>query len=165
MQTVFLESLAGWVVVEEPDLGNSRGANKICLVVELRTRFHAAATGNTARKRIGLLLLLRKHARTGAEIVSAVHWYPGFYAFEVLEENVSVHCKVAHDGELGERLKPDWLLQLVDQGGASHSGAAVDQHGTGPTDLLKTIGIVGDRATLLPVTSDRICGDIHHRRY
>ena len=42
-QAIFFEDLAGGVIVEELDLSDGGGADEVCILVELRADFHAAA--------------------------------------------------------------------------------------------------------------------------
>ena len=42
-QALFLEDFAGWMVIEELDLGDGGCAYEVCVLVELRADFHAAA--------------------------------------------------------------------------------------------------------------------------
>ena len=61
-ETVFLEDFAGGVVVEELDLGDGGRADEACIVIELRTDFHAAAATNAIGKRVAGFLLLGEDA-------------------------------------------------------------------------------------------------------
>jgi hypothetical protein len=64
--------------------------------------------------------------------------------------------------ELGERLELDRLFEIVDQGGAGHAGASVDEHGAGAADFFEAIRVVGDgRGGGFAVAGDGIRGDLH----
>src|SRR4029077_17227404 len=69
----------------------------------------------------------------------------------------------ANDGKLGERFEANGLVKLVNQGGAGHPGAAIDQHGTGAADLLEAVGIISDGGSWLALSSDGVGGDLHER--
>jgi hypothetical protein len=59
-QALFLEDLAGGVVVEELDLGDGGRADEAGVLVELRADFHAAGAGDAVGERVVGLLLLGK---------------------------------------------------------------------------------------------------------
>src|ERR1043166_3334968 len=101
--------------IKQPNLRNRRRAHEASVLVELRASLHAAAAGNAARKRISGFLVLGRHARTGAQIVRAIDRDPRLYRLEIFEDHAAVGRQVADDGELRERLQPNWLLELVNQ--------------------------------------------------
>src|ERR1019366_3291180 len=55
-------------------------------------------------------------------------------------------------------------MGVVEQRGAGHAGASVDEHGAGAADLFETRRIVSDRRGLLAVARDRVGRDLHQRR-
>jgi len=129
-EAVFLKDFAGGVVVEELDLGDGGRANEARVVVELRADFHAAAAGDAIRERVAGFLLLGEDAGAGTEIIGAVDGYPGFDGLEVFEEDRAVYLEVADEREFAEWFDLDGLFEIVDQGGAGHTGLAVDPHRT-----------------------------------
>jgi hypothetical protein len=143
-QALFLEDLAGGVVVEELDLGDGGRADEAGVVVELRADFHAAAAGDAIRERVVGFLLLREDARAGAQIVGAVDGDPGFDAlrFSKRTERSTWRSRTSGNFESGSTL--DGLLEIVDQRRAGHAGFAVDAHRAGAADFLEAIGVVGD---------------------
>ena len=161
-QALFLEDLAGGVVVEELDLRDGGRADEVCLFVELRADFHAAAAGDAVRERVIGFLLLGEDARAGAEIVGAVDGDPGFDAHEVLEEDGAVDLKIADERKFRQRLDADGLLEIFNEGGARHAGFAVDPHRAGAADFFEAIRVVGDRRGGAAVGGDGVGGDLHH---
>src|SRR3984957_7454297 len=137
--------------VKQANLKNRRGSDEIGILVELRAGLHTTTTGNTARKRISLFLLLRTHARTRSQIVAAIDGNPGFHRLQVFEQNVPINRKITDHWELGKRFQPDGLLELVYEGRARHASPPVDEHGAGAANFLKTIGVVGDRRSRLAI--------------
>jgi len=95
-QALFLEDFAGWMVIEELDLGDGGCAYEVCVLVELRADFHAAAATDAIRQRVVDFLLLREDTGAGAEVVGAVDGNPGLYGFEVLEEDGAIDLEIAH---------------------------------------------------------------------
>src|SRR5262249_33082476 len=77
--------------VEQAHLSNRGRANKSCVFIELGADLHAAAAGNAPREWIGLLLFFHAHARTRAEVVSAINRYPGFHALEVFKQHAAIN--------------------------------------------------------------------------
>jgi len=105
-KALFLEDLAGGVVIEELDLGDGGRADEARVVIELRADFHAAAAGDAIRKRVAGLLLLREDARAGAEVVGAVDGDPGFDGLEVFKEDRAVDLEVADQRETWRAAQP-----------------------------------------------------------
>ena len=129
-EAVFLEDFAGGVVVEELDLGDGGCADEACVVIELRADFHAAAATDAVGKRVAGFLLLGEDAGAGTQVIGAVDGDPGFDGLEVFEEDRAVYLEVADERELAERLDLDGLFEIIDEGGAGHTGLAVDPHRT-----------------------------------
>src|ERR1700675_2637342 len=77
-QTLALQGLAGRMRVEQAHLRDSGSADKSRVLVELRAGFHATATRNATRQRIGSFLCLHSHARSRTEVVAAIDRHPGF---------------------------------------------------------------------------------------
>src|ERR1700751_712350 len=119
-ETFFREDFAGWMIVEELDLGDGGGADEACFFIELRANFHTAGAGDAVRQWVVRFLLLREDAWAGAEIVGAVDRNPGFDAHEVVEKDGSVYLKIADQREFGQRLYRDRLLQIFNERGAGH---------------------------------------------
>ena len=71
--------------------------------------------------------------------------------------------EIAYDGELREGFEFYGLLKIVNQRGASHASAPVDQHGARAADFLKAIRVVGDGRCGLPLAGDGVGGDLHER--
>ena len=163
-ETLALQRLARGMRVEQPHLRDRGRAHEARVFVELRASLHAAGAGDAAGNRISLLLLFGRHARAGAEIVGAVDGNPGFDGFEVLENHAAVGGEIANDGKLGERFKLDRLLEIVDQRGAGHAGASVDEHGAGAADFFEAIRVVGDGRGRLAFAGDGVGGDLHEAR-
>src|SRR6266536_387499 len=69
-----------------------------CICMEVCPQFneHTDAARNAARQRISLFLLLHGHARSRAEIVSAVHRHPGLHSFEIFKQHVAIHRQVTN---------------------------------------------------------------------
>jgi hypothetical protein len=65
-ETIFLENLAGGVVVEELDLGDGGRTDEVGILVELGADFHAAAATDAVGERVVGLLLLGEDARARA---------------------------------------------------------------------------------------------------
>src|SRR4249919_1277176 len=103
-----LQRLAGWMLIEQPDLGDGRRANKAGALIELGASFHAAAAGDAARNRISSFLFGGINTRAGPKIVSAIHRDPGFYGLQILEDHAAVDGQIAHDRKLAERLHANW---------------------------------------------------------
>src|SRR5208283_3025955 len=131
------------------------------IFIELWAGLHAAGTGDAAGNRIGDLLLFRHDARARTEVVSAVDRNPGLDGFEIFKDHAAVGGQIADDRELGERFEFDRLFEIVDERGAGHAGASIDEHGAGAADFFEAIRIVGDRRGRLAVTGDRVRGDFH----
>ena len=74
-----------------------------------------------------------------------------------------IDSEIANDRKLRERLQADRLVKLVNQGGAGHPGAAIDQHGARAADFLQAIGVISDRCSRRALSRDRIGGDLHQR--
>ncbi len=161
-ETLFLEDFAGWVIVEELDLGDGGGADESRFLVKLRADFHAAGAGDAIGERVIHFLLLGEDARAGTQVVRAVDGDPGFDAHEIFKEDGAVDLEIANERELGEGLDLDGLFEIVDEGRAGHTGLSVDAHGTGAADFLKTIGVVGNGRGGLAVGGDGVGSDLHH---
>src|ERR1019366_2699189 len=138
-QTVFLEDLAGGMVVEQLDLRDGGRAYKICVFIELRANLHAAAAGDAVRQRVVSFLLLREDARSGAEIVRSIDGNPGFDGHQVVKEDRAIDLEIADQRELREGLNLDGLFEVVNERRAGHARFAVDKHGAGTADFLKAI--------------------------
>src|SRR5580704_10847019 len=122
------------MVVEQAHLGDSRRAYESRVVIELRTCLHAAAARDATRQRIGNFLRLLRDARAGTKIIAAIDWYPGFDLFKILKKHTAIDGEIAHHRKFRERLQLDRLIKMIEQGGASHAGASVDQHGARTAD-------------------------------
>src|ERR1700689_5417995 len=151
--------------VEQTHLRDSRRAYEARVFIELWAGFHATGAGDAAGDRISLLLFFGRHARAGAEVVSAVDGNPGFDDFKIFEDHAAVGRQIAHDGELGKWFELYRLFEIVDQSGASHARASVDEHGARAADFLEAIRVVGDGRGRLAVASDGVGGDLHERGY
>ena len=149
--------------IEEPHLRNRCRAHESGLLIELRANFHAAAARNATRERVGGFLLLHGHARTGAEVICAVHWHPRLHTLEIFKQDAAIGGEIADDGKLREWLEPDRLFEFVHQRGAGHARFAINEHGARPANFFKTIGLVSNGCGRLAVASDRIGGDLHER--
>src|SRR5271165_5586642 len=114
-ESIDLQRLPCWVIVEQTHLRYGGSSYEAGMFVELRAGFHAAAAGNAAGERINFFLFSSRLARAGAEVVGAVGRNPCLYLLQVLEEHAAIYRKVADYRELGERLEPDRLFELVDQ--------------------------------------------------
>src|ERR1039458_3730220 len=99
--------------VEQAYLRYRGRAYESCVLIELRTGFHAAAARDAVRQRIGLFLVIHGHARAGAEVVGSIDRYPGFDLLQVLEEYAAIDGEVSDDGKLRERLKLERLIEVV----------------------------------------------------
>src|SRR6476646_7032303 len=100
MDTLFRVHRACRVHVEKPDLADNRGANEFVVVIYLRANFQAASARNAARKRIGLLLRLGRHARPCAEVVGPVDGNPALNALETFEHELPVNGEVPNHRKL-----------------------------------------------------------------
>jgi len=117
-QTLFLEDLAGRVIVEELDLGDGSGADKVRIFIELRTDFHAAAATDAIGERVVGLLLLRKTRGPSLDRMFRRQG-PRLDGHEVVEENGAVDLQIAYEGKLAERLDLDRLFQIIHERGAA----------------------------------------------
>src|ERR1700678_3154064 len=109
------------MAVEELDLCDGGCADEASFDVELWADFHAAGAGDAVGERVAYFLFLREHTRAGAEIVGAIDGDPGFNGLEIFKEDGAINLQVANERKLGERLDLDGLLEVVDEGGASHA--------------------------------------------
>ena len=164
LQTLLPEHFARGVHVEQTRLGNGGGADKSCALIELWTRFHAAAAAHALGELVGLLLHLGQNPWTIAKGVGSVDGNPGFDDLQILEEDAAIDLEVTENGELGKRLNCKRLLQIVYQSRARHARLAVDQHRAGAADLLQAIGVVVDGSRRLTVARHRIQRDFHEQR-
>src|SRR5262249_21319345 len=145
---------------EKTNLAEDGGTHEVAFVVDLRADFEATAATDAGGEFVGLLLRSSRHARAFAEVVGAIDRYPGLDALETVEHELPIDREIADDGKLREWFEANGLFELVDECGASHTRAAVDEHGAGTTDFFETIGVVGDRRGLLAVASDGVLRDI-----
>src|SRR2546425_2202246 len=146
--------------VEQTDLAYDGRADEGIVLVDLRADFETVSAGNATRERISLLLRHRRHARSFAEIVSAVNRDPRLDALEALKHERAVDCEVAHHGKLREWLEPDGLRKRIHERGACHSRLAIDQHGARAAHFLEAIRFVGDGCSFLAIARDGILSDI-----
>src|SRR5438093_11729726 len=114
-EALALEGLPSHVRIKEPHLRNRCRAHESGLLIELRANFHAAAARNATRERVGGFLLLHGHARTGAEVICAVHWHPRLHTLEIFKQDAAIGGEIADDGKLREWLEPDRLFEFVHQ--------------------------------------------------
>ena len=74
-----------------------------------------------------------------------------------LEADVPVYRQIADDREFGERFQGDRLLQGIDQRGARHARAPVDEHGAGAADsLAAAVAERQGRVLLVPDVLERL---------
>src|SRR2546426_5081046 len=124
--------------IEEPHLRNRCRAHESGLLIELRANFHAAAARNATRERVGGFLLLHGHARTGAEVICAVHWHPRLHTLEMFKQDAAIGGEIADDGKLREWLEPDRLFEVFPQRGAGPARPSLDEHCARPPKFFQT---------------------------
>src|SRR5438045_5806159 len=148
--------------VEQTDLADDGRADEVSLrrAGDLRANFQAAAAGNAGGKFVGFFLSAGRHARTFAEIVSAVDRDPGFYALQAFKHELPVDCEIADHWKFGERLDANGLFEFIDQRRTGHARFSVDEHGAGAADFFQAIRIVGNWGGFFSFAGDRIFGDV-----
>src|ERR1700757_5196056 len=99
--------------VEQPHLRDGRSAYEAGVLVKLRAGFHATATRNAARERIGDFLIFRVQARPRPKIIGAVDRYPGLNGLEILKDHATIGGQIADDRELRKWLQPNRLFEIV----------------------------------------------------
>jgi len=98
-QPLFLQRLAGGVIVEEAHLADDGGADVLVGRRVLRARFEAASAADAARQRITLFLQFLRDRRARADVVRAVDRHPGLHALEVIEQPHQVLCAIMIDAK------------------------------------------------------------------